>query len=459
MVALGSLNFSHEYAREDERILGLETAQGLPSDIMEWSFLRGASKQFGALTWNCISVWNRWGYLDFEGTGPDHGTDHGTTPELMKRLMYVTYMYGSACNMYEGSYFTAEKDAQGVPKLSPVGQDYVDAVKWARDHADRGVLYTPVGVMLDRDSGWVPPRHLYTGSFNLVWGNLPYSRGDYATDAFFRMVWPLYQDGSYYKDERGFLTATPYGDMFDVIESDATAECLKRYQTVVVMGEVTMDDATVRRLREFVDGGGEVVCDAVAATALGEKMSGVSFGGERKAAQMSVLTGDGRVLEEEPYTYAIAKPSGAEAVALSEHGDGILWMHASGKGKVIVCAASCFVAAETEDKQAGVDVPLKHKLLRAFTEGLAPYLQSLSPVSVESEGAPVQWLVNVGADKRRYVVTLSNNEHVGAKVTVRLKGGPIGQAKAWLGQADLRDGAVTVELAERCVAIVEIRGG
>jgi hypothetical protein len=244
--------------------------------------------------------------------------------------------------------------------------------------------------------------------------------------------------------------------MFDVIESDATAECLRRYQTVVVMGEVTMDDGTVRRLREFVDGGGEVVCDAATAMALGEKMSGVSFGGERKAAQRSVLTADGRVLEEEPYSYAVAKPSGAETVALSEHGDGILWVHASGKGKIITCAAPSFVAAETEDKQPGVDVPLKHKLLRAFTEGIAPYLQSLSPVSVEAEGAPVQWLVNVGADKGRYIVTISNNEHAATKVTVRLKGGQIGEAKAWLGEARMEDGAVKVDVAERGVAVVEV---
>ena len=96
-VALGSLNFSHQYgAMGCYRMLGLEVAQGLPSDIMEWAFLRGACKQYGILPWNCISIFNRWGYKCYTRSGKNFGPDKGTSVSLMKRLYYVTFMYGSA---------------------------------------------------------------------------------------------------------------------------------------------------------------------------------------------------------------------------------------------------------------------------------------------------------------------------------------------------------------------------
>ena len=50
MNATGSLNYSHYYGERGARMLGLETAQGLPSDTLMFAFLRGAGKQYGRLT-------------------------------------------------------------------------------------------------------------------------------------------------------------------------------------------------------------------------------------------------------------------------------------------------------------------------------------------------------------------------------------------------------------------------
>ena len=41
------------------------------------------------------------------------------------------------------------------------------------------------------------------------------------TDGVLDMLYPGYQDSSYFRDERGFLTATPYGDSADCLLSDA----------------------------------------------------------------------------------------------------------------------------------------------------------------------------------------------------------------------------------------------
>ena len=52
-------------------------------------------------------------------------------------------------------------------------------------------------------------------------GNLPYELPDYLTDGMLDILYPGYQDASYYKDERGFIAPNPYGDIADCLMSDA----------------------------------------------------------------------------------------------------------------------------------------------------------------------------------------------------------------------------------------------
>jgi hypothetical protein len=430
MVALGSLNFSHYYAEENHRILGLETAQGLPSDILEWAFLRGASRQYGALTWNCISVFNRWGYKSYTGTGPDHGPDKGTSVSLMRRLYYTTYMYGSGTNSFESSYFLSEKDAEGFPKLSPIGEANVEAVRWCREHPRRGVPYSPVAIMLDRDAGWVPPRHLYTSARHLVWGNLPYSKGDHATDALFRMVFPQYEDCSYYEDERGYLTETPCGDQFEVLLSNAEPRVLASYKAIVIPGDVAMDAGTIERLSEFVRGGGGLFLDAAHAAALPANVSGVKVAAERRTAQMSLLLPTGEQIEEVPYVYRLVEPAEARVLAVTEAGDPLITVHEHGKGRVIVIAAENLVSAQWQDPEDKRDVPLQHRLLRVVERILTGYFRDLALVAVEPGG--IQCLVNVTDNPDELIVTLVNNGQSEWKGTATPKTGGNWRSEGWL---------------------------
>ncbi|MEI2725211.1 MAG: hypothetical protein V9H26_17325 [Verrucomicrobiota bacterium] len=61
-------------------------------------------------------------------------------------------------------------------------------------HGQPGVMHTPVALFLDYYSGWTFPRHLYTDKVYRVWGNMPYERGDYLTDAVLDLLYPGYQD-------------------------------------------------------------------------------------------------------------------------------------------------------------------------------------------------------------------------------------------------------------------------
>ena len=53
-------------------------------------------------------------------------------------------------------------------------------------------------------------------------------------DALFEFLYPGYSNGPVFKDERGFLVNTPYGDTVEVLLSDVRAEILGEYKLVIV---------------------------------------------------------------------------------------------------------------------------------------------------------------------------------------------------------------------------------
>lgn len=277
LAVLCSLNFGHYFAKEgDTIILGEESGQALPNVNVWFSFLRGASKQYGILLFGNVSVWNRWGYKCYESEGKEKefewGPESGTSLSLLKRLLYTEYMYNCEILGFEQSWLTndnTEKRIKGeeVPfqkdpskaELSPVGEIQAKAIEFVERYGRPGVLYTPIAILIDFFNGWTFPRHLYTEEVYKIWGNLPYRAGDYQIHALFNMLYPGYENSGFFRDERGFLTATPYGDSFDVIFSDARREVLSIYNKIFMAGEIKLDLEVADKLLRYVEEGGHLI--------------------------------------------------------------------------------------------------------------------------------------------------------------------------------------------------------
>ncbi len=111
MSALVSLSFGHYYLKEGlYKLIGAETAQGLPNGQLFYVFIRGAGKQYGVPWFGNASVFNRWGYKTYgseNSTGPGyhHGPTFGTSLSLMKRLMYSQILYNSMLVSFESGWF------------------------------------------------------------------------------------------------------------------------------------------------------------------------------------------------------------------------------------------------------------------------------------------------------------------------------------------------------------------
>ncbi len=362
MCTLVSLNFGHYFLKEGVyTLIGAETAQALPNGQVYYAFIRGAGKQYGVPWFGNASVWNRWGWKHY-GLGKDnHGPTRGTSLNLLKRLMYSHILYNCVFVGFESAWFDGDK-------LTPIGQIQQAARRWVKQHGQPGVMATPIAVMVDFFSGWSFPRHLYTGHVYRVWGNLPYEPGDHLTDGVLDLLYPGYQDSSYFHDESGFIAPTPYGDTSDCLLSDGPGWLLARYPVLVVAGELSGGAEIRDKLDAYAAGGGRLILTAGSLAKLPGGLAGVAVAGQcaRLKAGTVVDVGGTKVTEAGVFdAHSLTVPAGGKTLATCDAGHGapmpLAVEVAHGKGSVIVLASPFGVGAEAATKGSvpnAVDKPL-----------------------------------------------------------------------------------------------------
>jgi hypothetical protein len=145
--------------------------------------------------------------------------------------------------------------------LTPLGRLFLECRNAARTHPFRGVPYNPVAVILHHDHGWYPQPNLYSREHSgCVWGNIPWNASDQAVAAFFDRVYPGYRAAASHPDERGKIVDTPFGDLFDIVLSNADSACLARYRAVLLSPDCDpkADPGLAERLAVFEREGGTV---------------------------------------------------------------------------------------------------------------------------------------------------------------------------------------------------------
>jgi len=386
MSALVSLSFGHYFLKEGVyKLIGAETAQALPNGQVFYVFIRGAGKQYGVPWFGNASVFNRWGYKSYgaesSNSGWHYGPTLGTSLSLMKRLMYSHILYNSMLVGFEtGWFYGIQVSSQGgwgessrSGGLTPIGQIQRAAGRWVREVGQPGAMVTPVALMVDFFAGWTFPRHLYTSDVYRVWGNLPYEPGDYLTDGVLDMLYPGYQDSSYFHDESGFLTPTPYGDAADCLLSDAPGWLLARYPMLVVAGELEGGAEMRDKFEAYVKGGGHLLITAGNLAKFPAGLAGIEVKERLKhlGAGKRVEVGETRLVEDSPFdVYPLAFPKAARVVAKSAGIPAAVEM-AYGEGRITVLASAFGVGTK---EAAGVEVALAAEVKNEVDKPLAkPY--------------------------------------------------------------------------------------
>lgn len=428
LATLVSLNFGHYFIKEGiYTLIGAETAQGLPNSQIYYSFIRGAGKQYGVNWFGNASVWNRWGHKTYsaDATGDDNdygsgGPLKGTSLSLLKRLMYTHLFYNCVAVGFEGAMRMDDES------LSPIGKIQQDAVQWSERHGDLGVMHTPIAFMTDFFSGWSFPRHLYSRDAYKVWGNLPYERSDYMTDNFLDILYPGYQDASYYRDERGFITPTPFGDMTDCLMSDAPLWVLQQYPVLVIAGELQGGKEIKDKLQQYVETGGHLVITSSSLKNMPEGISGVTATGSLRLSREAVRYGDRTITEVDGYLLdsldyleesRILQFSGDRVAALERpSGKGKLTVIASpyAQSEAVKCALPVFVQ---EEKPLGKPYPILNHV-RVLLEDIFVSQQLF-------ETNPALSMVTTVKNPREYHVLLTNSSWEPVSFAIQARVGKI----------------------------------
>lgn len=446
ITVLCSLNYGHYFAAMGDHIMvGAETAQALPSSNLWYAYLRGAGKQYGLLWFGNASVWNRFGWKNYTasggaGTNEEHGPEQGTSLSLLRRLMYSHYAYNCAILGYESGWFYAEglegdKEKKEIAKATPIGEVQHGCVEFAREHPDPGALHTPCAFLLDFANGWTFPRHLYTDSVYKSWGNIPYGPGDHQIHAFFSLVYPGYEDAGFFRDERGFLTATPFGDAFDVLFNDARSSILRQYNLVVLAGGQRIDLEVSDKLREFVDGGGHLVLSAAHLEGMADlSWTGIESVGAAERIAGARVAYSGKEYAEPAFDLVPLVPAMGAKVLATAAGRPFIVRSVRGEGTVDVMASPYGLGAEPLVPLGAVSNKAEEAIPRSFD-----FLESVKAYLSDVLGA--QKLVDVGnprlgyttgfLDQKTLVVSLANNGSSWEKFSLTSAAGTIKGMKEW----------------------------
>ena len=306
--------------------------------------------------------------------GARGGPTKGTSLALLKRLLYSHILYNSMVVGFENGWFEGDQ-------LSPIGRIQQSAQKWVRQTGPPGVMQTQIGLMTDFYGGWCFPD--YDNILYRVWGNLPYGPGDYLANNVLGMLYPGYQDSSFFHDERGFNTATPYGDSADFLLSDAPGWLLDRYPVLVVAGELSGGAEVRDKLQAYVAQGGKLFITAGSLRNLPGGLAGIESEGRavRFSGDQQISIGAYSITEGQPFDLLpLQAPSSARILAKAGSTPAVVQMPL-GKGLVTVFASPFGLGAESAVKETIVraenkPLPNPYPILRHVQDILDQAFQS-----------------------------------------------------------------------------------
>ncbi len=398
----------------------------------------------------------------------------GFSESHMLRSWMVSYLSGPREFLFQASsagfFVRNENNELELTSIGEIGRDFADFC--LRRHPGRGKTRTPIALLLAQDHGYKTP---YRGQSQVFWGKVPDDRANRSIEAFFRLAFPGFHKmnstscldnaawapgGSYSKQqpwmtpdtkdpitfgrafrealrdasfdqrptEKPYLTASTWGDSFDVLVDNAPLEVLKDYPAIVLLGNIKVDNNLRQRLRNYVEAGGKVMLNIAQVTPDDEQWLGVTFEGETGCQPRhthSLLTG--RQFAEGRFEYAKIRPNTGVKVLiqtgfLGVKGDPLLTRHKLGKGEVWFVTVPDYLP--TPEK---LEVTWTEASKEAIDEFIRPHLV------LDIDGPPLEWIVNDVDNNGSLWVSLFNNSSTvwAGKVIIRDKLGKVVCRDIW----------------------------
>ena len=275
--------------------------RGTISPTAHYAWMRGAAKQYGFLLEGSISSGTKWGGKDWISdrlkeqskqaiikaygelvpfpTDPRKrkkytntkapaframrlyyrsGPEKGASLSYSRRVAMHMYLMGATYIGSEMGHYERVAKGEKPIKMSPLGKMFNDIDQFAEGNPDPGVMQTQVALLLDFGCGWSVPERRKKQYRS--WTCLPYSKGDHLTHNLVSLFYPNYELVGAYKNQRFALTDTPYGDILDVLLSDARPNLLERYSLIILSSTFEQDFNYLRhKLHKYLINGGSVI--------------------------------------------------------------------------------------------------------------------------------------------------------------------------------------------------------
>lgn len=257
----GHYCYQHYACEWGADIVGSEVGENINSTQAHIAFTRGAARQYGKPWLIDFSSWYGPSMYDEDPRktwGEYSGPDRGHSLSLHRRTYYVAYMAGAVVVVAEGgwlNFFRSQSPGpDGTLTLSRLGEEGARFYAFTKRYPDRGIPYTPVGLLID------PLHGIFPGfGEKLAWNAFPYSPGDQRILDLWETFFPDSLDVQAKRNEKGYLVASPYGDILDVILNNASDAILATYPVLLLAGEVTQEALLAERLRKYVRQGGTLL--------------------------------------------------------------------------------------------------------------------------------------------------------------------------------------------------------
>jgi len=256
------------------RCIGLEVGENIAFTQSKLAFARGASRQWQK-PWSVqVSPWfsgacTTSGPLRKEG-GDARGLDAGHSLSFYERMWLHAWFAGAAMVTPENSIAIFFEQAAAPWSLTAHGRKAAEVFQFMRAH-DRGVPFTPVAIVLDRLAG-------YNGYMDKPWGILEPTTGDrQVRDLFDHQLFPgsdhIHGQPDPENPEASYLRPTPYGEMFDVQLTSASAEILSSYPAILLAGDIEFDEELIAKLEGAMRRGSTLLLARAHQEALGPRFA------------------------------------------------------------------------------------------------------------------------------------------------------------------------------------------
>ena len=412
---------------------------------LQLAYMRGGKQQFG----NDWGVWiSPWYYGTIPTADKALWTNDiaqiggGHKPSSYKRALYESYVSGARVltNQETEPLFARDELNDGY-KTVLWGTELKNFWNYAKNNQETMKPASSFAIMVDRDNGW-EPAHLWQ-DMNIRdsrWAQLPITDGDRMLSEYLNAFLPGYKRTSEAVQQRkdlypGYFASTPVGN-FDIVATDCDPSRLAQYDTVILLGDISMNDILMNTLQTYVNGGGELVINAYQSMQDHQFYEAPDFYGYSFSRYDGWLASDrvngaGSIrmnttmayMPEEVYSanwfFTVnGVVDGAEIVAYTENGvqkDPAVVKNQFGRGTVYLTLTENMMTGLTE-----VPEPMSFYMdfLRAVVLDNNSYVKSMPAASDAGGTDDYSWMASYQGDD--LVVLLSNHGASDGSVTVTL---------------------------------------